>query len=240
MTSIYKGMVLWGLSLFLLLVELLDGLNLLFELHSSVLKPDLDLSLGQAKLVCHFDPSSPREVVIRMELLFQLQSLVTGVSLTASSPEAISPREQMCTTCNTQRKKTWHYWLCSKLKELAQWLKNPDQWAPILGLWGTCFFQTLSWGPPKVGKLQQKNLNLFFFCKVRYLSNIFLKVWICCSGAVCLRLGTPDYENSTDASSANFVLVSAREPFSQLRIELRRFVVVIANFKAALPDLMRT
>ena len=93
----------------LLLVQLLDGLNLLFELHSSVLKPDLDLSLGQAKLVCHFDPSSPREVVIRMELLFQLQSLVTGVSLTASSPEAISPREQMCTTCNTQRKKTWHY-----------------------------------------------------------------------------------------------------------------------------------
>lgn len=81
-----------------MLVELLDGLNLLFELHSSILKPDFDLSLGQAKLVCHFDPSSPREVVIRMELLFQLQSLVTGVSLTASSPEAISPREQMCTT----------------------------------------------------------------------------------------------------------------------------------------------
>ena len=121
MTSIYKGMVLWGLSLFLLLVELLDGLNLLFELHSSVLKPDLDLSLGQAKLVCHFDPSSPREVVIRMELLFQLQSLVTGVSLTASSPEAISPREQMCTTCNTQTKKTWHYWLCSKLLIHSVW-----------------------------------------------------------------------------------------------------------------------
>ena len=97
------------LSLFLLLVELLDGLNLFFELHSSILKPDLDLSLGEAKLVGHFDPSSPREVVIRVKLLFQLQCLVTGVSLTASSPEAISPREQMCTTCNTQTKKTWHY-----------------------------------------------------------------------------------------------------------------------------------
>ena len=81
------------LSLFFLLVELLDGLNLLFELHSSILKPDLDLSLGEAKLVGHFDPSSPREVVIRMELLLQLQRLVTGVSLTASPPEAVGPRE---------------------------------------------------------------------------------------------------------------------------------------------------
>ena len=97
------------LSLFFLLIELFDGLNLFFELHSSILKPDLDLSLGEAKLVGHFDPSSPREVVIRVKLLFQLQCLVTGVSLTASSPEAISPREQMCTTCNTQTKKTWHY-----------------------------------------------------------------------------------------------------------------------------------
>ena len=81
------------LSLFFLLVELLDGLNLLFELHSSILKPDLDLSLGEAKLVGHFDPSSPREVVIRMELLLQLQRLVTGVSLPASPPEAVGPRE---------------------------------------------------------------------------------------------------------------------------------------------------
>ena len=81
------------LSLFFLLVELLDGLNLFFELHSSILKPDLDLSLGEAKLVGHFDPSSPREVVIRVELLLQLQRLVTGVSLTASSPEPIGPRK---------------------------------------------------------------------------------------------------------------------------------------------------
>jgi len=86
------------LSLFFLLVELFDGLNLFFELHSSILKPDLDLSLGEAKLVGHFDPSSPREVVIRVKLLFQLQRLVTGVSLTASPPEPISPREQMRTT----------------------------------------------------------------------------------------------------------------------------------------------
>ena len=81
------------LSLFFLLIELFDGLNLFFELHSSILKPDLDLSLGEAKLVGHFDPSSPREVVIRMELLLQLQRLVTGVSLPASPPEAVGPRE---------------------------------------------------------------------------------------------------------------------------------------------------
>ena len=86
------------LSLFLLLVELLDGLNLLFELHSSILKPDLDLSLGEAKLVGHFDPSSPREVVIRVKLLFQLQRLVTGVSLPASPPEAVGPRKEMRST----------------------------------------------------------------------------------------------------------------------------------------------
>lgn len=82
-----------GLSLFLLLIELLDGLDLLFELHSPILEPDLDLSLGEAKLVSHFDPASPREVVIRVELLLKLQCLVTGVSLTASSPEAIGPGE---------------------------------------------------------------------------------------------------------------------------------------------------
>lgn len=82
-----------SLSLFLLLVELLDGLDLLFELHSPILKPDFDLSLGEAELVGHFDPSPPREVVIRVELLLQLQCLVTGISLTASPSKAIGPRE---------------------------------------------------------------------------------------------------------------------------------------------------
>ena len=81
------------LILFFLLIELLDGMDLLFELHSSILKPDLDLSLCEAKLVGHFDPSSPREVVIRVKLFLQLQRLVTGVSLTASPPESIGPRK---------------------------------------------------------------------------------------------------------------------------------------------------
>ena len=93
MNGVAMPMRLCGLSLFLLLVELLDGLYFFFELHSPVLEPDFDLSLGEAKLVCHFDPSSPGEVVIRVELLFQLQCLVTGISLTASPSEAVGPSE---------------------------------------------------------------------------------------------------------------------------------------------------
>lgn len=81
------------LSLFFLLIELLDGLDLLFELHSSILKPDLDLSFRQTKLMGHFDPSSPREVVIRVEFFFEFQGLVTGICLTASPSEAVGPCE---------------------------------------------------------------------------------------------------------------------------------------------------
>ena len=60
------------LSLFFLLIHLLDNLNLLFKLHSSILKPDFHLSLSDAKLVGHFDPSSPCDIVICVKLLFQL------------------------------------------------------------------------------------------------------------------------------------------------------------------------
>ena len=60
------------LILFFLLIEFLDGMDLLFELHSSILKPDFDLSFGEAKLMGHFDPSSSREVVICVKFLLQL------------------------------------------------------------------------------------------------------------------------------------------------------------------------
>lgn len=60
------------LRLLLLLVELLDGLDLLLELHPPVLEPDLDLSLCEAQRVGHLDPSSPRQVVVGVELLLQL------------------------------------------------------------------------------------------------------------------------------------------------------------------------
>ena len=73
------------LGLLLLLVQLLDGLDLLFKLHPSVLEPDFDLPLGETKLVSHFYPPPPGEVVVGVELLLQLQGLVAGVSLAASA-----------------------------------------------------------------------------------------------------------------------------------------------------------
>ena len=51
----------------------------LLPLHSSVLKPDFDLSLCQAKGMCYFDPTSPCQVAIKMEFFLQFQGLVTGV-----------------------------------------------------------------------------------------------------------------------------------------------------------------
>ena len=87
------------LILFFLLIELLDGMDLLFELHSSILKPDFDLSFGKAKLMGHFDPSSSREVVICVKLFLQLQGLVSCVSLSAPSTEATGTSEKMCSPC---------------------------------------------------------------------------------------------------------------------------------------------
>ena len=43
-----------------------------------VLEPNFDLSLSEAELVRHFDPAPPGEVVVRVELLLQLQRLVPG------------------------------------------------------------------------------------------------------------------------------------------------------------------
>ena len=60
------------LSLFFLLIHFLDNLDLLFELHSSILKPDFHLSFSNAKLVGHFYPSPSCDIVICMKLLFQL------------------------------------------------------------------------------------------------------------------------------------------------------------------------
>ena len=85
------------LILFFLLIELFDCMDLLFELHSSILKPDFDLSFGKAKLMGHFDPSSSREVVICVKFLLQLQGLISGVSLFDSSPEDIVVIKKICT-----------------------------------------------------------------------------------------------------------------------------------------------
>lgn len=52
----------------------------LFPLHSSVLKPDLDLALSQAERMRDLDPAPAREVAVEVELFFQLQDLMACVS----------------------------------------------------------------------------------------------------------------------------------------------------------------
>jgi len=79
------------LSLLLLLVQLLDRLDLLLQLHPPVLEPNFDLSLSETELVSHLDPASPREVVIRVKFLFQLKRLVSGVSLSAPPSQSVGP-----------------------------------------------------------------------------------------------------------------------------------------------------
>lgn len=54
-------------------------LMFLLPLHTSVLEPDLDLSLREAERVCDLDPSPPRKVPVEVELFLQLKRLVPGV-----------------------------------------------------------------------------------------------------------------------------------------------------------------
>jgi hypothetical protein len=44
-----------------------------------VLEPNFDLALCEAELVGHLDAAAPGEVVVRVELLLQLQGLVPAV-----------------------------------------------------------------------------------------------------------------------------------------------------------------
>lgn len=48
-------------------------------LHPPVLKPDLDLALGQAECVGDLDAAPPGQVAVKVELLLQLQDLLPGV-----------------------------------------------------------------------------------------------------------------------------------------------------------------
>jgi len=56
----------------------------LLPLHASVLKPDLDLSLGQTQLVSHFDASPAREVSVKVELFLEFERLMASVRCTSS------------------------------------------------------------------------------------------------------------------------------------------------------------
>lgn len=78
-----------GLGLLLLFVQLLDRLDFLLELHPPVLEPDFDLPLRQAECVGHFDPAPAGQVVVGVELLLQLQRLVSGVRLPATSSQSV-------------------------------------------------------------------------------------------------------------------------------------------------------
>jgi hypothetical protein len=71
-----------------LLVDLLDGPQLLLELHAPILEPDFDLPLSQAKGVSDFDPPPPCQVVIKVKLFLQFQRLVARVRLATSSSRA--------------------------------------------------------------------------------------------------------------------------------------------------------
>lgn len=48
-------------------------------LHASVLEPDFDLALGEAKGVCDLDASPSGQVAVEVELLLQLQDLLSGI-----------------------------------------------------------------------------------------------------------------------------------------------------------------
>lgn len=61
----------------------------LLELHSSVLKPDLDLSVGQVDTPANLQAALPRQIHVEQKLLLQLQRLVLCV-WTALLPSTFS------------------------------------------------------------------------------------------------------------------------------------------------------
>ena len=60
-------------------------LDLLLGLHAAVLKPDLDLSLGEAERVCDLDATFAREVAVELKLFLEFERLVARVRLTTST-----------------------------------------------------------------------------------------------------------------------------------------------------------
>lgn len=50
-----------------------------FPFHPPILEPNFDLSFCQTQRVRNFDSSSPRQVAVKMEFFFQLQSLVPSI-----------------------------------------------------------------------------------------------------------------------------------------------------------------
>ena len=71
----------------------------LLPLHAPVLEPDLDLSLGEAQLVCHLDAPTPGEVAVVVKLLFQFQRLVSRVG--GPCPLSVDTICSVCTYTHT-------------------------------------------------------------------------------------------------------------------------------------------
>jgi len=66
-------------------VQFFDRPDLLLLLHASVLEPDLDLALGEVQRHREFDATSTRQIATVVELLLELQRLMTGVRLATPS-----------------------------------------------------------------------------------------------------------------------------------------------------------
>jgi len=68
------------------LVQFTNRLDLAFLFHPSVLKPDLDLTLGETELAGEFDATAARQIAVELEVFLQLQGLMAGVRLPALAP----------------------------------------------------------------------------------------------------------------------------------------------------------
>jgi len=82
----------------------------LLPFHASVLEPDLDLSLGETELVCHFDASTPGEVPVVVELFLEFQRLMPRVRspcpLAVDSVRSICRHKLICIFTVTNKQKT--------------------------------------------------------------------------------------------------------------------------------------
>jgi len=66
-------------------VQLPNRLNLSLLFHSSVLKPNLDLSLGQLQLVGQLNATAAWQVAVELEVLLEFQGLQTRVRLSTTT-----------------------------------------------------------------------------------------------------------------------------------------------------------
>jgi len=66
-------------------VQFAYGLDLAFLLHAAVLKPDLDLSLGEWQLARQLDASTARQIAVELKVFLELQRLEARVRLSTAS-----------------------------------------------------------------------------------------------------------------------------------------------------------